>query len=279
LKALRSQNESMNAIISNDWTRITHEKYLTIENNLKSWKKYEWCSLFKHMIVYLRHELNEISVLSRQKRKVIINQSRKYSLVSRKSLLMYHEKDDRRFSCLVKNQIESILKHLHDDHEHYSHAIILDRMKEETYWSTRIQNVIVWCKSCSVCQLNAKKHFTTAIRHILTFEFMSMIELDFLSFIKLACAMIKCRYILIEVNYFSRFVWARSYVHCTMTKSIDLMNNLIASIFEWSRTLYSNNEKHFTRYDFEKLLKAKRVIHFIASITHSSSMRLIERMI
>ncbi len=84
-------------------------------------------------MTYLRYELKKIKDLSRQKRKVIIHQSFKYSLISEKFLLLYHEKNERKLSCLTKDQIESILEHLHDEHEHYNHVITLDRMKNETY--------------------------------------------------------------------------------------------------------------------------------------------------
>jgi hypothetical protein len=85
------------------------------------------------MIKYLRQKLNDIKDLSRQKKKVVIHQSTKYFLTSEKSLLMYHEKNNQRSSCLVKEQIESILEHLHNEHEHYNHVIILDRMKDKAY--------------------------------------------------------------------------------------------------------------------------------------------------
>jgi hypothetical protein len=121
------------AIMSEDWTRITRERNLESEHEMKEWEKYDWCFLFKNMIKYLRQELDDIEDLSRQKKKVVIHQSTKYSLTSEKSLLMYHEKDDRRSSCLAKKQIESILENLHDEHEHYNHVIVLDRMKNEAY--------------------------------------------------------------------------------------------------------------------------------------------------
>jgi hypothetical protein len=171
-----------------------------------------------------------------------------------------------------------MLKHLHDEHDHYEHVIIFDRLKNEAYWSIRSQDVVTWCKSCSTCQFNANKHSTTAIRHILIFEFMFIIELNFLSFIKSSCTITDCKYVLLEVNYFSRFIWVKSYVCCFMIESADIMNNLITSIFEWLRALYSNNEKHFIEYEFEKLLKARKVVHFTASVTHSSFVNLIERM-
>ncbi len=85
------------------------------------------------MIIYFRFELIEIKELLKQKRKMIINQSFKYSLIFEKSLLMYQKKDDRKSSCLTKNQIKLILEHLHNEHDHYNHVIILNRMKNETY--------------------------------------------------------------------------------------------------------------------------------------------------
>ncbi len=262
-----------------NWTRSTREKHLNKEYEAEEWKKYDWCSFFKNMIAYLRQELKRIEELFKQKRKIIINQSFKYFLAFEKSLFMYHEKNDRKSSCLTKNQIDSILKHLHDDHEHYSHVITLNRMKDEAYWSTRTQDVIIWCKSCSACQLNVNKHLTAVIKHVLTFEFMFMIELNFLDSIKSACSMTKCRYILLKMNYFNRFVWTRFYVYCTMIESTDLMNNLIALIFEWFKIVYFDNEKHFTEFEFEKLLKTREVMHFTTFVNHSSSMNLIERMI
>jgi hypothetical protein len=130
------------------------------------------------------------------------------------------------------------LKHLHDEHEHYEHVIILNRLKNKTYWSTWTQNVIAWCKSCSTCWFNVNKHLTTQIRHILTFESMSIIKLNFLKFVKFSYIVTNCRYVLLRVNYFNRFIWAKFYIRCNMIKSTNMMNNLIASIFEWFRILY-----------------------------------------
>jgi hypothetical protein len=230
------------------------------------------------MTAYLRYELQNLKNVSRQKKKMIIFQFKRFMIISKKSLMMYEENDDKQSSCITLEQMRSMLKHLHDEHDHYEHVIILNRLKNEAYWSTRSQNVVTWCKSCSTCQFNANKHSTAAIRHILIFEFMFMIKLNFLSFIKSSCAVIDCKYVLLRMNYFSRFVWVRSYVRCSMIESANIINNLITSVFEWLRTLYSNNEEHFIEYEFEKLLEAREMMHFTTSMTHSSSMNLIERM-
>ncbi len=108
---------------------------------------------------------------------------------------------------------------------------------------------------------------------------MSMINLNFLDSIKSTCATTKCCYILLRIDYFHRFVWVRSYVYCSMIKSTNLINNLITFIFEWFKAINFDNEKHFTEFEFEKLLKTRNMIHFTALINHSFSMSLIKRMI
>ncbi len=84
-------------------------------------------------MTYLKFDLKKIKKLSKQKKKMIVNQSFQYSLISRKLFLMYQKKNDRRSFCLTKDQIESILEYLHDEHDHYNHVIILNRMKNKTY--------------------------------------------------------------------------------------------------------------------------------------------------
>ncbi len=64
---------------------------------------------------------------------MIINQSFKYSLTFEKSLLMYQKKDDRKSSCLTKDQIKLILEYLHDEQDYYNHVIILNQIKNEAY--------------------------------------------------------------------------------------------------------------------------------------------------
>ena len=107
---------------------------------------------------------------------------------------------------------------------------------------------------------------------------MSMMRLDFLSSISLSCSITEARYILLVIDYFSRFVFAKSYVHCTITSVADLLANHIVSIMRYSRSIYSNNESHFTSDEIEALLAKHDVTHFIALVTYSSSVDLIERM-
>ena len=112
---------------------------------------------------------------------------------------------------------------------------------------------------------------------MLIFESMTMIDLDFLNSIKSSCLTTKAKYILLKINYFNRFVWAKSYEHCIMMSTMNLLNNFIASIFGWPRSAYIDNDTHFTDEKIQQLIKIHEIVHYTTSISHSSSIELIEK--
>ena len=71
-----------------------------------------------------------------------------------------------------------------------------------------------------------------------------MIGLDFLGPVIQRTA-IEPKYVLIGVDYFSRFVWANAYSNCTMSEVIDFLVNHIAPIFGWPKAVYTDNGAHF----------------------------------
>lgn len=87
----------------------------------------------------------------------------------------------------------------------------------------------------------------------------------------------EARYVLLTIDYFFRFVFVRPYVFCTMALVADLLVHHIISVVGYPRAIYSNNESHFTRDDIEQILEKHDVIYFSVSVTHSSSVRSIER--
>jgi uncharacterized ubiquitin-like protein YukD len=48
------KKEITEAIILKNWTRITREKHLNAEHDIKKWKKYNWCLFFKNVMFYLK---------------------------------------------------------------------------------------------------------------------------------------------------------------------------------------------------------------------------------
>ena len=104
-----------------------------------------------------------------------------------------------------------------------------------------------------------------------------MIGIDFLGPIKPACSATGHKYILLVIDYYTRFVWLMSYKFCTQAEVADLLCNHIVPVFGWAKAIYSDNGSHFTGKDIKAIFKAHGVTHMTAPVTHPSSVRLIER--
>lgn len=74
---------------------------------------------------------------------------------------------------------------------------------------------------------------------------MQIIGMDWLGPISPACAITGHQYILILVDYFSRFTWAKSYLTHTAEDIIDMYDNHLSPIFGQLGEAYSDNSLHF----------------------------------
>ena len=84
------------------------------------------------------------------------------------------------------------------------------------------------------------------------------------------------RYILIVVDYYSRFLFAESVPKAdreTVVKTIQK----IAKTFRWPIAIYCDNASYFVKGKVPEELKTRRVMQFSAPITHPSSVGLSER--
>jgi hypothetical protein len=82
------QKRMIEASMSSDWTISTKKKRLRANLNKQEWNKYDSNSYFKKMTAYWRYELQNLKNVSRQKKKMIISQFKRFTIVSRKSLMM-----------------------------------------------------------------------------------------------------------------------------------------------------------------------------------------------
>lgn len=118
---------------------------------------------------------------------------------------------------------------------------------------------------------------STSVRPILKFHFFAMVGMDFLGPISLYCQMTRYRYVLIMVDYFNRFVWAKE---CkTVIQKVVYLYWIteLTSIFEFPRYLYNDNESHFTEDEITALFISHGTVQIAAPISHPSSVGLVER--
>ena len=106
---------------------------------------------------------------------------------------------------------------------------------------------------------------------------MIMLKMNWLKSIISTCSTIEVKFILLVIDYFTRFLWAKAYRYHEAFEIIDMLRDVITSIFEWMSDLYSNNDSHFVNHDVRIVLKKHEMLHFTNSINHSSSIDLLKR--
>ena len=87
----------------------------------------------------------------------------------------------------------------------------------------------------------------------------------------------KARYIIIAVDYFTRFLFARAVPAATSAHALDFVKREIVHVFGWPRAIYSDNGSHFTGGPFPEALRERGVKHFFAPSRHPASVGLAER--
>lgn len=192
-------------------------------------------------------------------------------------ILFYREKDGRLATCVVEGEITKVLEEAHDAHGHFSHAITAGRLHGNYYWPTRNADVARWMASCKSCQQVAPLKKSGDIRPIIQLRPMDMWGMDYIGPINPPCAATRAKYILIIVDYFSRFLFGHAVAVATMQSTMDPILNYVVPICGWPRSINSDNGSHFVGGEMQTMLRNYAVTHFAAAISHPSSVGLAER--
>ena len=131
-----------------------------------------------------------------------------------------------------------------------------------------------------------------------------MVRLDNIGPVNPPCEIIGTKYICLFVDHYSRFLFARGFMQQRELETMDfLLSNVTGSskqwalfsamshreletadsffnnvtpIVGWPKTLYTNNGSHFVGKHITALLNSFGVLHFIALVSHPSSVGLTE---
>ncbi len=245
------------------------------------WLTLDWSLtlMYERLVEFLQKKVFALKELNWNQRWQIIQKSKKFILISiLKISALKYEKNNESFSlCIIKFEVFRFLKATHENHDHYAAALTLNFLIDKAYWLNRVKDVYNWCQICHACQMKAYRFIKVDVQSIQIFESMTMIEMNWLKFVTLVDLRIEVIYVLLIVDYFSRFVWAKVYQFHTATKIVNMFQNHIVSIFEMFATVYSDNDSHFMNKDVKELFREYKVMHYIDSITSSSFTKLLER--
>lgn len=104
-----------------------------------------------------------------------------------------------------------------------------------------------------------------------------MLGMDFLGPISPRCELTGCKYVLIIVNYFSRFVWAKGCYAADQPAVYFYWINELAPVFGFPKCIYNDNGSHFTGSEITTLFQSHGTFQIITPISHPSSVGLVER--
>ena len=241
------------------------------------WEKWATSPWYHRIQAYKRWGMKGLAGLGTREVRAIKYTAKHYSMTGTYPALFYKETDGSLSRCIVETEVPGYLRYAHEDHGHFAENMTMSRIKGQAYWPTRVRDIFLWCKNCSVCQQLGSHRTPRDPRPIQVFQPMSMMAIDFVGPINPACSLTGNTYILIGVDYFSRFMWAKSYRYHTQAEVIDFFACYVVPIFGWPRTVYSDGGSHFTGQDTEAMLTQHNVQHLIGPVSHPQSTGLAER--
>ncbi len=263
-----------------------HRSHISLIEILISTKNFRidkyWTSLmYERLVEFLQKDIFALEELDRNRHWQIIRKSKRFILISTSEIsALKYEKNNESFSlCIIEFEVLRFLKATHENHEHYAAALTLDFLIDRAYWSNRVKNVYNWCQFCHACQMKTHRSIKVNVQSIQIFELMTMMRMNWLRSVTFADLEIEVVYILLIVNYFSRFIWAKIYQFHTATKVVDMFQNHIVLIFEMFITVYSDNDSHFVNKDVRELFREHEVVHYTRLIISSSFIELLKRAI
>jgi hypothetical protein len=178
------------------------------------WKDWIASPFYRKIILYkLRGEpffLDPAEDIGRNEARNIRKKSQRYAMSEASAArLFYREKTGRLSVCVLETEVPKVCHSLHDVHGHFATGVTLGRAYGEYYWPTRDRDVAHWVSTCIHCQRCHTKLRTSELRPILQFKPMDMLAIDYIGPITPACKGSGARYILVMVDYYSRFVFAQ----------------------------------------------------------------------
>ena len=249
------------------------------------WKKFLLSGFYRKVMLFKLGGIQELTKpamdVGRNEARRIVKLAEKFVLAEGSGedsgRLFFKERDGCLAGCVVEDEVGEVLRSMHDMHGHFAQGITAGRIFGRFYWPTRNADVARWTATCDSCQRVSPIRKSGDIRPILQLQPNDMWGIDYIGPITPSCETTGSRYILIIVDYFSRFLFARPVPEATMQSTMDVILNHVTPVLGWPRSIYSDNGSHFTGKEIKDMFTRFGVTHFPAAISHPSAVGLAER--
>jgi hypothetical protein len=189
--------------------------------------------------------------------------------------LLYRERNGKHSICLHHSQVAAALHQLHDAHGHYAADIAYRKSIGKFYWPTRYKDILQYCRSCANCQFLGPLKPSQGLMPVLHLQPLDMMGIDFIGPFS-PIALSGARYIIIAVDYATRFLWARAVRRATGANVVKFLKEDIVQIFGWPLAFYHDNGSHFAKGVLPEVLSERGIKQMLAPVSHPASVGLSE---
>jgi len=256
----------------------------------KEWLEDEWYSEVTYYKLFgdLKTFRDEEGMpLSAYRRRLTRQKSKSYRLINTTQIadqegiaaklpnrLVYVERNGKEAFCVRQKQVPAILHYLHDCHGHFAAGILSRTLIGRYYWPTRGKDVHVHCATCPSCQLIGPLKPSVSQMAIVHLQPLDMMGFDFVG--RFPDTPRGNKYIVIGVDYFTRFLFAQAEPDSQGKSAVELLMRVV-KLFGWPRAVYTDNGAHFVQGEFAKTLQKFHVVRLPAPKSHPQSVGLAER--
>jgi hypothetical protein len=199
------------------------------------WKDWMASSFYRKTVLYkLRGEsflMDPTEDIGRNEAKLIRHRARRFvTTEASQARLFYKERSGRLAVCVLEPEIPKVLHSLHNIHGHFATGVTIGRAYGDYYWPTRDRDIAHWVSTWIYCQRCHTKLWTAELKPIAQFWPMDMLAMDYFGPISSACKGSGARYILVMLDYYSRFVFAQPVACADQVTTMAMLLNTVVPV-------------------------------------------------
>jgi hypothetical protein len=138
--------------------------------------------------------------------------------------LWYELQKGSRRLCITEGEVADVLYYAHDESGHFAQAITTRKLKEY-YWPRMVVDVADYIKGCLSCSKYGTARRSQTLNPVVVNSPIQLFGIDFVGPFPVFPG-VTWRYILVIVDYFSRFCWAYLYITDDQEEVINALRDL-----------------------------------------------------
>ena len=165
-----------------------------------------------------------------------------------------------------------IIRYLHDDSGHVKIARTTQNVANQFYWPGMNEQIRNYIKSCEICQIHSykkyKKNCTITPSYDQGDDFFELVGVDAVG--PLPLTVNGNKYILVMVDYFTKWAEAKAVRNLTATYTIEFYEEVFHRLcHRFPKRVLSDNRSNFVADETKKYLEDNGIIHSKATPYHS----------